>query len=476
MEAVFQKLVAKKPADRYQSATELITDLNGCRTGVPVDVLVGAEVATGVDEFQNFMHRIDSPTVGPSPTSTRTLTQSFSSGIMADGAIPEPHENDTQPLLQDEGGKPKLQPWHQDRRVHIGVVAAALVMLAVAFMFPTPTDNLPVKDGGGHVLTTNGVRQTDSTTVENPRPAAVSPAPPAAIAPFDAAQAIRHQEVWAKHLGVPVESTNSIGMKFRLIPPGEFLMGSSNADHAELAKTQPEGERFPVLYENERPQHRVRISRAFAVGKYEVTRGQFRQFVEATNYTTEAEHLAADAKPDKPRGKFWNENLGFPNSDEHPVVLVTWNDAIAFCEWLSTKEERRYTLPTEAQAEFVYRAGTQDIWAGTEATLAERAWIRQPFPHAVGLKSPNPFGLYDVQGNANEWILDGFADYDSRDATDPQTPSDGMYRILRGGSFRVPHNHLRSGKRGWVDPTTYNPEIGFRVLTILDAASNRTGE
>ena len=112
------------------------------------------------------------------------------------------------------------------------------------------------------------------------------PAP--AIAPFNAEQAKQHQEAWAKHLGVPVETNNSIGMKMRVIPPGEFLMGSSEEQIAKLvASTKDEG--LIKRYQSEGPQHNVSLTNPFAISKHEVTRGHFRQFVEATGYKTDAE-------------------------------------------------------------------------------------------------------------------------------------------------------------------------------------------
>lgn len=292
--------------------------------------------------------------------------------------------------------------------------------------------------------------------------------PPPAVAPFDASQAKQHQQAWARFLGTQIETVNSIGMRMTLIPPGEFLMGCSEEEHAELAKTEPEGSRFPEIFRNERPQHRVRITRPFAIGTCEVTRGEFRQFVDATRYVTEAERAAAAGSEVKNPTGVWNGELGFSNSDRHPVIVVTWKDALAFCDWLSQKEGAKYTLPTEAQAEYVCRAGQQDLWAGSKESLSERAWLGPPSPRQVGLKQANPFGLFDVQGNVGEWCLDGFAPYGPGDATDPLIPSSGPYRHVRGGNFKTPASHLRPGKRGWIPPELHQGEIGFRVVRLFD--------
>src|SRR5271165_5955359 len=151
--------------------------------------------------------------------------------------------------------------------------------------------------------------------------------------------------------GSPSLITNSLGMKFTRIKAGEFLMGSPDTDKD--------------AYDDEKPQHRVRITRPFYLGVHEVTRGQFRRFVDDTGYQT-------DAEKDGKGGTGWNEeakkfeqnprytwlNPGFEQTDEHPVVNVSWNDAVAFAGWLSRREGVTYRLPTEAEWEYACRAGT----------------------------------------------------------------------------------------------------------------------
>src|SRR5262249_14501883 len=141
------------------------------------------------------------------------------------------------------------------------------------------------------------------------------------------------------------EIVNSIGMKLKLIPAGEFLMGSPESD----------GDAFDV----ERPQHRVRIKNPFLLGMHQVTRGQFRRFVDAVGYKTEAEKygkggwgwdLTAGREVADP--KYTWRSSGFEQTDEHPVVNVSWNDAKAFCDWLSKQEGQTYRLPSEAEWEY----------------------------------------------------------------------------------------------------------------------------
>jgi formylglycine-generating enzyme required for sulfatase activity len=148
------------------------------------------------------------------------------------------------------------------------------------------------------------------------------------------------------------EFTNSIGMKLTLIPDDEFLMGSDESD------PNARDEEFLDKAAGRKEKHRVRITQPFYLGVHEVTRGQFRRFVDEAGYQTEAEQ-------DGKGGWGWNEdvqkfeqnpqytwqNPGFEQTDEHPVVNVTWNDAVAFAAWLSRKEGNTYRLPTEAEWE-----------------------------------------------------------------------------------------------------------------------------
>ncbi len=149
-----------------------------------------------------------------------------------------------------------------------------------------------------------------------------------------------------------LEITNSIGMKLVLIPAGKFLMGSPKDEKGRVADEE---------------QHEVEITKPFHMGVYTMTVGQFRQFVKDSGYQTEAEKdgeggvgYNAGIKTYEGRKPHFNwKNTGFEQTDEHPVVNVTWNDAVAFCDWLSNKEGKTYRLPTEAEWEYSCRAGTK---------------------------------------------------------------------------------------------------------------------
>ena len=147
-----------------------------------------------------------------------------------------------------------------------------------------------------------------------------------------------------------VDLGGGVKLELVLIPAGEFLMGSLDSDRDGIP--------------NEHPQHRVRISKPFYLGTYHVTRGQFRQFVTDSGYKTDVEKgedpgaygWNADANNVEFSKKYTWRNSGFEQTDEHPVVNVSWNDAVAFCKWLSGKEGKTYRLPTEAEWEYACRA------------------------------------------------------------------------------------------------------------------------
>jgi formylglycine-generating enzyme required for sulfatase activity len=280
--------------------------------------------------------------------------------------------------------------------------------------------------------------------------------------------------------------TNSIGMKLVLIPKGKFLMGS------------PKPEKGRRLYED---QHQVEITRPFYLGQYTVTRGQFRKFVEDTGFKTDAEKNGSGIGYDAAttwtavKPKYNWRNPGFTQTDQHPVLIVSWNDAMAFCRWLSRKEAKTYRLPTEAEWEYSCRAGTRTRFhCGSDdelglpliANVADQSlvgkWYRTgkpqmhtwddgyPFTAPVGRFRPNKFGLYDMQGNVMQWCSDRY-DYNyyaHSPQQDPEGPQSSKYqlRVLRGGSWNKMGNDCRSASRFAGAPTLGNLTNGFRVVCV----------
>lgn len=309
-------------------------------------------------------------------------------------------------------------------------------------------------------------------------------APPPAIVPFDAEQAKSYQKAWAKYVEVPVEYVNSIGMTFRLIPAGEFMMGSSQEEIERLlaeAKAQKHPDWFSDKIPAEGPQHKVTLTRPYSLSIHPVTRGQFRRFVEATGYKTDAEE---DGKGGYGRRKgqwvqdpkfLWNARLGFEReqTDEHPVVNVSWNDAVAFCKWLSKETAGTYRLPTEAEWEFACRAGNPGRFSfgDDESKLANYAWYgghgglgTKP----AGQKARNAFGLFDMHGNVWEWCDDGFALYSAGHQIDPIGTNRFQLRVARGGAFSTQPSAVRSARRSDGTPTTRYVVNGFRVLRVAE--------
>lgn len=308
----------------------------------------------------------------------------------------------------------------------------------------------------------------------------------------------------------PQAIANSLGMKFVLVPAGEFMMGSDESPEA-LAKAYPQygRERFAQLGD-EAPVHKVRITRPFYLGRYEVTVGQFKRFLAASGYTPEAEvdgtggygyNPAYDpAKSewgdafDGRNPKYSWRNPGFPQGDDHPVLNVTWNDAVAMSQWLSQQEGKKYRLPTEAEWEYACRAGTRTRYHGgndpqsllqsanTFDADAQKNWPQWQeyalaghdgfeFTAPVGSFAPNALGLYDMHGNAWEWVADWYDDdyYAKSPVDDPQGPVSGRVRVRRGGSWHTWSFYVRSSYRNWNSPETRYTLVGMRLLREADA-------
>ncbi len=294
--------------------------------------------------------------------------------------------------------------------------------------------------------------------------------------------------------------TNSLGMRLVAIPAGEFTMGSPPEEIERLiAQSRALGldAQYLDLIRSEGPQHRVRIARRFHLGVHEVTFGQFRQFASQARYVTEAERdrrggigFVAGNDDFARRGEFTWRNPGFPQDDEHPVVLVSWNDANQFCQWLTLREGRTYRLPTEAEWEYACRARTQTrYYSGDDPqTLAQvantadaRAKARFPgweltiagndghvFTAPVGSYPANPFGLHDMHGNVSEWCADWFGQnyYLRSPGEDPLGPDTPGLRVLRGGCWNSRPQYARCADRGGCEPSDRSCVTGFRVVLV----------
>lgn len=294
----------------------------------------------------------------------------------------------------------------------------------------------------------------------SPPSASVSPCPPLAVAPFDAAQAKRHQEAWAQYLGLPVELTNSIGMRFVLVPPGEFYMGSTKADFAKLveqgtstAMKHPDWN-IRLLLRIEGPRHLVRITKPFYLGVSEVTQAEYER-VTGTN-------------PSK-----------FKDDPIRPVEMVNWGDASTFCRKLGDLPQEQaahagYRLPTEAEWEYACRAGTTTNWyfGDDAAALKDYAWFSANAgraTHPVCQKESSPWGLCDMHGNVWEWCQDWHRDgyFATSPIDDPTGAPEGGSRVNRGGSWYYDASRCRAAHRCWYAPSFRCNLVGFRLARTV---------
>jgi len=303
-------------------------------------------------------------------------------------------------------------------------------------------------------------------------------APKAAIAPFDAAQARKHQEEWAAYLKVPVEFTNSIGMKFRLIPPGEFTMGLTPEEmELQPGEVTIDGQWANISSESS-PAHRVLISKPYYMGKFEVTQEQYEKIIGKNpsffSPVGEAKEQAKDI-----------------DTREFPVDFVCVLDAADFCTKLSQKEDlapaysvsgnvisdlggNGYRLPTEAEWEAACRAGTTTAWShgkhGSDLpVIGDRT-------HKTGILKANPYGLFDMHGNVVEWCQDWYDAkvYSQRGnglTINPLGPNSGTFKVGRGVYALHPDFPLsRSAARG-AAPIDYRARgNGFRISLSIDGA------
>jgi sulfatase modifying factor 1 len=288
--------------------------------------------------------------------------------------------------------------------------------------------------------------------------------------------------------------TNSIGMKLVRIEPGTFTMGQDGPPMEDYLRQKRFGEMHKDIDRidfDEEPAHQVTIAQPFHIGVTEVTVAQYRQF-------------DPDFKKNDPKSK---------PADDDAASGVTWDKAVAFCEWLSKKECQTYRLPTEAEWEYACRAGTATLFnTGDDLPDGHQKWFGEenlrgvyfppgPMPREydwrnvvkaapnfkqgqiIGLdhpetesraggtgslrvaqKTPNAWGLNDMHGNVAEWCRDWYGPYESGAQIDPLGRADGDCRVFRGGFHSSMIRFLRSANRGsWV-PNSASPRIGFRVV------------
>jgi serine/threonine protein kinase/formylglycine-generating enzyme required for sulfatase activity len=509
LDAVYQRMLAKKPEERYQSMAEVVTALEGVlaelsgqsvTAGATADEPSSAVVARTLAFLDEVKPRSAVTKQKKTAAEARTL------------AHVGPEHDTTSNFVGKARG---LIAWMRKRPLLLlGIGGGLVVLLVVILVLSLRQGALLVEideqlgkdvqvtvgqggekvqvadaksgwtlglDAGKYDLAVQGGDdqfQLDSQSVTVTHGGQVKvkvtlKPPPLAVAPFDAKQARKYQEHWAKHLDVPVEITNSVGMKLVLIPPGEFQMGSPKEIIDEELKATA-GDQWTGLLPAEGPRHHVRITQPFYLGVYHVTQAEYQRVVG----TNPSEFSATGKGKDKVAGQ---------DTKRFPVEMVSWNDAVEFCRKLSALPEekaagRRYQLPSEAQWEYACRAGTTGRFSFSpigrairrehdEHELPDHGWFdgnSGGMPRAVGLKGANAWGLFDIQGNVWQWCQDCYGTdyYAGSPVDDPVGPSAGGDRVTRGGSWLFGAGVCRSAFRCRAGTGFRSDDLGFRACLV----------
>jgi sulfatase modifying factor 1 len=253
--------------------------------------------------------------------------------------------------------------------------------------------------------------------------------------------------------------------KFVWIPAGDFTMGSRK-DEAD----RREDENLVA----------VRITRGFWLGQTEVTQSEWTRVMQTTP---------------------WRGRTSVREGDDYAATYVSWNEALTFCKRLTATERGtgqlpegwKFTLPTEAQWEYACRAATTTRFSfgSADAGLMDHGWFDknttnagdkdaskfprrrslnagQRYAHQVALKTPNPWGLYDMHGNVSEWCRDTYV-RDLHDGDDPEVSAPGALRVVRGGSWVLGPRFCRSADRDWSEPAERKNSLGFRPALVRSA-------
>ena len=239
----------------------------------------------------------------------------------------------------------------------------------------------------------------------------------------------------------PKNFTNTIGMKFVWIPPGNFVMGSPKEEKE---------------WSDNETQHKVTLSKGFYMAVHLVTHEQW-QTVMSNN-------------PSRFKGE---KNL--------PVENVSWDDCQEFIKKLREKDKKAYRLPSEAEWEYACRAGTKTPFHFGETISTDQANYNGDFTYGTGKKGvyrkkttpvgsfpTNAFGLFDMHGNVWQWCQDWYGDYPQKDVVDPQGAEKSQLRVLRGGSwYHIPEDCRSASRYGW-EPGIRSQAYGLRVCFCLD--------
>jgi serine/threonine-protein kinase len=411
MEQIILRALAKSPTDRYQCMEEFLADLQAAF---------------------------------PLPANGNMVPQ----GNAQPGTKDQPAAPWATPMQVDTPLRPRGRPFYW-----AGLVLAVVLLLAVALA------PLPYKDSLAQLVSAFA---NVAATVDSPSPVRSPSAPPrssptlglSTVTPSPTAKPTMSPRQTIK---VQVWSADGVEMVF--VPDGEFVMGSEE------------------LGDDERPNHRVHLD-GFWIDRYEVTNDRFARFVEATGYQTEAEKRGwgwvwKDAEWEKVTGADWRHPRG-PDSGiegklDHPVVLVSWNDAAAYCRSMGKR------LPSEAQWEKAARGISTDSGHGWHYAWGDEFDRSKANTNESGLgdttpvgsfspQGDSPYGACDMTGNVWEWVVDWYdSDYYSQaPSANPPGPANGTDKVLRGGAWPFDEVYARTAFRYNVRPDYTYDFAGFR--------------
>ncbi len=387
-------------------------------------------------------------------------------------------------LTTPDSGSVRARP----SRRKTALIAGGIVVLALGSLLmditsgPDSTEKLPGFQDAVE-LTGSGIVTAPTNNRLEPMPASEvvsdQAAPALLKAPFDEQQARVGQQEWADYLGLPIEYTNSIGMTFRLIPPGEYLMGNTSEGIAAALMAFPQPN-VRATIESEGPQRKV-VTKPIYLGVTEVTQSQYEQVMGIKPSCFSATGRGKDAVADL-------------ETDSYPVESVSRFDAADFCvelsqqelldsrsdETVTSMESTGYRLPTEAEWEYACRAGTTTAYCVGESVVqfADCGWFldnANGTTHPVGGNEANAWGLYDMCGNVWEWCQNQSVEHLSYPVTDARgsLSSEG---VLRGGSWKDPAAYCRSVCRSNLLPDSAFNNSGFRVALTADAVKELLGK
>lgn len=473
----FERMVAKQADDRFQTMTAVISALELCHVEcaeTTVDFTSSSALSELHSEASGPEDLTPGDQSGPGDGKLAATTPLVRTDANAQTIVTSSNSNTVQTSsTTGSDGQPDTPATQasltsNSKRVITGVgVCALLLAVALAVFSKNPVDEPTNSETGSDgdskaTLVASTEREPASSAESSADGSPVKQAPSLAFAPFDSEQARVHQQAWANYLDQPVEYTHPCGMRFQMIPPGQFLMGAPDSD--------------VDASDSEKPQHEVTLTQPFMIGTTEVTIGQFRKFVDATGYRTEAESDELGAYQIKPQER--ESHLIWTRFDDEevdkellPVTCVSWTDAGEFCVWLGEQDDCTYRLPSEAEWEYACRAGSWTRYSFGNDFDNQFATDGDVEVQPVGTHPANSFGLFDMHGNVHEICMDSGRSYTSEPVSDPMgSTSDTV--VVRSGAVSSSARRLRSSHR-YLNDRRNHPEVnfatpvkGFRVVRL----------